>query len=323
MKFLDQAKVHLSSGAGGNGAVSFRREKFVEYGGPDGGNGGRGGDIIFEAVPGLNTLIDFRYRQHFRAERGQGGSGRDRAGAGGEDLVIPVPVGTTILDEDRETVLADLTRPGERIVLLKGGGGGRGNATFKSSINRAPRQFTPGEPAEEQSVWPRLKLIGGDTMNFWITGQREELLKTIQQWDFLLINDSEARLLSGETNMRKAARAILAMGPNTVVIKRGEYGAMLFREDDFFVVPGYLLDSVFDPTGAGDCFAGGFVGYLASRGIGLADAHMDRRELSRAVIYGSVMGSYCCEQFGPDRFRTLTRSDIDGRFAEFKRFTDF
>jgi sugar/nucleoside kinase (ribokinase family) len=182
------------------------------------------------------------------------------------------------------------------------------------------------QPALQRSVreqMPQAKLIGGDTMNFWINDFRAELLKTIAQWDFLLINDSEARLLSGEYNLRKAANRILAMGPNTVVIKRGEYGAMLFRADDYFIVPGYLLEQVFDPTGAGDCFAGGFIGYLASKGISLTDAHMDRRELSRAVIYGSVMGSFCCEMFGPDRFKTLTRSDIDARFAEFKRFTDF
>ncbi len=159
MHFLDQVKIHLFSGAGGNGAVSFRREKFVEYGGPDGGNGGRGGSVVFEAVPGLNTLIDFRYRQHLKAARGEGGSGRDRAGAGAPDLVVPVPVGTTVLADDQEITLADLTRVGQRATMLQGGLGGRGNATFKSSINRAPRQFTPGEPVKEMSVWLRLKLL--------------------------------------------------------------------------------------------------------------------------------------------------------------------
>ena len=168
-----------------------------------------------------------------------------------------------------------------------------------------------------------VKLAGGDTMNFWISDFREELLATIRDWDFLLINDGEARLLSGENNLRKAARVIQEMGPNTVVIKRGEYGAMLFRGDDYFIVPGYLLEEVFDPTGAGDCFAGGFNGYLAQQGIDLGQGHIDRRELSRAVIYGSVMGSFCCERFGVDRFRTLTRAEIDGRFQEFKKFTDF
>jgi GTP-binding protein len=159
MHFLDQAKIFIRSGAGGPGAVSFRREKFIEYGGPDGGDGGKGGDIVFEAVEGLNTLIDFRYTQHFRAPRGKGGSGSNRTGAGGGDLVVKVPVGTQILSDDKEHVLADLTKAGERIVLLKGGDGGRGNASYKSSTNRAPRQHGTGWPGEEAWVWLRLKLL--------------------------------------------------------------------------------------------------------------------------------------------------------------------
>jgi GTPase len=160
MHFLDQAKIFIRSGAGGPGAVSFRREKFVEFGGPDGGDGGKGGDIIFEAVPGLNTLIDFRYTQHFRAPRGKGGAGSNRTGGGGDDLVIKVPVGTQILadDEDR-TLLADLTKEGQRLVFLKGGDGGRGNASYKTSTNRAPRQHGTGWPSEEMYVWLRLKLL--------------------------------------------------------------------------------------------------------------------------------------------------------------------
>jgi GTPase len=160
MHFLDQAKIFIRSGAGGPGAVSFRREKFVEFGGPDGGEGGKGGDIIFEAVPGLNTLIDFRYTQHFRAPRGKGGAGSNRTGAGGDDLVIKVPVGTQILadDEDR-TLLADLTKEGQRLSFLKGGDGGRGNASYKTSTNRAPRQHGTGWPSEEMYVWLRLKLL--------------------------------------------------------------------------------------------------------------------------------------------------------------------
>ncbi|WRH76136.1 MAG: GTPase ObgE [Sphingobium sp.] len=160
MHFLDQAKIYIRSGAGGPGAVSFRREKYVEYGGPDGGNGGRGGDIVFEAVAGLNTLIDFRYTQHFKAPRGGGGAGRDRYGAGGEDLVIKVPVGTQILaDDDERTLLADLTKVGQRITFLEGGLGGRGNASYKTSTNRAPRQHQPGEDGQELWVWLRLKLL--------------------------------------------------------------------------------------------------------------------------------------------------------------------
>jgi GTPase len=159
MHFLDQAKVYMSSGAGGVGAVSFRREKFVQYGGPDGGNGGKGGDIILEAVEGLNTLIDFRYTQHFRAPRGKGGAGRNQTGAGGDDLVIKVPVGTQVLSDDKETVLADFTEAGQREVFLRGGDGGRGNLSYKTSTNRAPRQHGMGWPSSEAWVWLRLKLL--------------------------------------------------------------------------------------------------------------------------------------------------------------------
>ena len=159
MHFLDQAKIFLRSGSGGPGAVSFRREKFVEFGGPDGGNGGKGGDVIFEAVEGLNTLIDFRYTQHFKAPRGKGGSGRNQTGAGGDDLLVKVPVGTQVLSEDKEHVLADFTQVGQRQVLLRGGDGGRGNASYKTSTNRAPRQHGTGWPGEEMWVWLRLKLL--------------------------------------------------------------------------------------------------------------------------------------------------------------------
>ena len=159
MHFLDQAKVFIRSGQGGPGAVSFRREMYVEYGGPDGGNGGRGGDIIFEAVAGLNTLIDFRYAQHFKAQRGVPGMGRDRTGAAGKDLIVKVPLGTQVLDDDRETVLLDMTEVGKRVVLLEGGLGGRGNASYKTSTNRAPRQFQAGFPGGEMWVWLRLKLL--------------------------------------------------------------------------------------------------------------------------------------------------------------------
>ena len=159
MHFLDQAKIYLQSGAGGPGAVSFRREKYVEYGGPDGGNGGKGGDIIFEAVQGLNTLIDFRYAQHFKAKRGMHGQGRDKTGRGADELVVKVPVGTQVLSEDKEEILADFTEVGQRVTFLEGGAGGRGNASYKSSTNRAPRQHQPGEPSEEMWVWLRLKLL--------------------------------------------------------------------------------------------------------------------------------------------------------------------
>jgi sugar/nucleoside kinase (ribokinase family) len=182
------------------------------------------------------------------------------------------------------------------------------------------------QPALQASVRRQmngLRLAGGDTMNYWITGFRDELIGTLKDWDFLLVNDSEARLLSGEKNLKRAAAKILDMGPNTVVIKRGEYGAILFRRNSYFMVPGYLLDDVFDPTGAGDCFAGGFIGYLAQCGFDLKDQHLDSKQLHRAVIYGSVMGSFCCEEFGVERFATLTRAEVDARFEEFRRSTEF
>lgn len=159
MKFLDQAKIYVKAGDGGAGAVSFRREKFIEFGGPDGGDGGRGGDVWVECADGLNTLIDYRYQQHFKARIGVHGMGRNRTGASGEDMVLKVPVGTQILDEDGETLIADLTEVGEKVLLARGGNGGFGNAQFTSSTNRAPRRANPGLPGEERWVWLRLKLI--------------------------------------------------------------------------------------------------------------------------------------------------------------------
>ncbi len=173
----------------------------------------------------------------------------------------------------------------------------------------------------EQMENPRI--VAGDTMNLWINTTRDDLLEAIKRWDILLINDSEATLLSDERNLKRAARAILDMGPSTLIIKRGEYGAVVFRDNYQFIAPAYPLDGVFDPTGAGDSFAGGFMGYLASQQLDLSDASIDSKEIARAVIYGSVMGSFCCEKFGVDRFRTLTRAEIDERFDEFRQLTAF
>jgi GTP-binding protein len=159
MKFLDEAKVWVKAGDGGDGVIAFRREKYIEFGGPDGGNGGKGGDVIVEAVDGLNTLIDFRYSQHFKARKGGNGAGSDRTGAGSDDVVLKVPVGTQILAEDKETLLADLDAPGKRVVIAKGGDGGHGNAHFKTSTNRAPRRADKGWPGDERWIWLRLKLI--------------------------------------------------------------------------------------------------------------------------------------------------------------------
>ncbi|MBL4739772.1 MAG: GTPase ObgE [Sneathiella sp.] len=159
MKFLDQAKVFLKSGNGGPGAMSFRREKYIEFGGPNGGNGGRGGSVIIECVDGLNTLIDYRYQQHFKARTGGAGMGRDRSGAASADVILRVPEGTQILEDDNETVIADMTEVGQSMTLCTGGDGGRGNAAFKTSTNRAPRKKESGWPGEERWIWLRLKLI--------------------------------------------------------------------------------------------------------------------------------------------------------------------
>ena len=232
MHFLDQAKVFLRSGAGGPGAVSFRREKFIEYGGPDGGNGGKGGDIVFEAVAGLNTLIDFRYTQHFRAPRGKGGSGSNRTGAGGDDLVVRVPVGTQLLDDDRETVLADFTVAGERRVFLRGGDGGRGNLSYKTSTNRAPRQHGPGWPGEEMYVWLRLKLLA----DAGLVG---------------LPNAGKSTFINAVTN----AKAKVGAYPFTTV--RPQLGVVSHREREFVVadIPG-LIEGAADGAGIGDRFLG-------------------------------------------------------------------
>ena len=164
MKFLDEAKIFLKAGDGGSGCVSFRREKYIEFGGPDGGDGGSGGDIVFRAVSNLNTLIDFRYKQHFKAERGHNGSGKNKTGADGKNLLIKVPVGTVIISEDKKSIIKDFTDEEESFIFLKGGVGGRGNLKFKSSTNQAPRKFDPGKKGEEFWVWVKIKINCG----YWI-----------------------------------------------------------------------------------------------------------------------------------------------------------
>ncbi|WP_010162742.1 MULTISPECIES: GTPase ObgE [unclassified Sphingomonas] len=232
MHFLDQAKIFVRSGAGGPGAVSFRREKFIEYGGPDGGNGGKGGDIIFEAIPGLNTLIDFRYTQHFRAPRGAGGSGSNRTGGGGDDLIIRVPIGTQVLSEDQEEVLADFTVPGERVVFLRGGDGGRGNATYKTSTNRAPRQHGTGWPSQEMYVWLRLKLLA----DAGLVG---------------LPNAGKSTFINAVTN----AQAKVGAYPFTTV--RPQLGVVSRYNREFVVadIPG-LIEGAAEGAGIGDRFLG-------------------------------------------------------------------
>ncbi len=233
MHFLDQAKIFIRSGAGGPGAVSFRREKFIEFGGPDGGDGGKGGDIVFEAVAGLNTLIDFRYTQHFRAPRGKGGAGSNRTGAGGEDLVIKVPVGTQVLaDDDERTLLADLTVEGQRVIFLQGGMGGRGNASYKTSTNRAPRQHQTGTPGEEIWVWLRLKLLA----DVGLLG---------------LPNAGKSTFLNSVTN------ASAKVGDYPFTTLRPQLGVVRHKGREFVLadIPG-LIEGAAEGAGIGDRFLG-------------------------------------------------------------------
>jgi GTP-binding protein len=232
MHFLDQAKIFVRSGAGGGGAVSFRREKFIEYGGPDGGNGGKGGDIIFEAVEGLNTLIDFRYTQHFRAERGKGGAGSNRTGAGGNDLVIKVPVGTQVISEDKEHVLMDFTRAGQREVFLRGGDGGRGNLSYKTSTNRAPRQHGTGWPGDEAWVWLRLKLLA----DAGLVG---------------LPNAGKSTFINAVTN------AQAKVGEYAFTTTRPQLGVVRHKDREFVIadIPG-LIEGAAEGAGIGDRFLG-------------------------------------------------------------------
>jgi len=232
MKFLDEAKIFCQSGDGGAGCMSFRREKFIEHGGPDGGNGGRGGDVIFEAMDNLNTLIDFRYRQHFKAPIGDHGKGSSRSGAKGKDLVIKVPLGTQILDDDKETVLLDMTEPGQRVTFLKGGDGGFGNEHYKSSTNRAPRKTTPGWPGEERWVWLRLKLIA----DAGLVG---------------LPNAGKSTFLSVVSH----AKPKIADYPFTTLIP--QLGVVNFRDKEFVIadIPG-LIEGAHEGIGLGTRFLG-------------------------------------------------------------------
>ncbi len=232
MHFLDQAKIYVRSGEGGPGAVSFRREKFIEYGGPDGGNGGKGGDIVFECIAGLNTLIDFRYTQHFRAPRGSGGSGSNRTGAGGADLVIRVPLGTQVLSEDKEEVLIDFTEVGQREILFRGGDGGRGNASYKTSTNRTPRQHGTGWPFGEAWVWLRLKLLA----DAGLVG---------------LPNAGKSTFINQVTN------AQAKVGAYAFTTTRPQLGVVRHKQREFVVadIPG-LIQGAAEGAGIGDRFLG-------------------------------------------------------------------
>jgi GTPase len=232
MKFLDQVKIFVKSGNGGPGVISFRREKFIEHGGPDGGNGGRGGDVIFTAVKELNTLIDFRYSQHFKAQGGDNGAGEMRSGAAGQHMVIRVPVGTEIMDEDQETVLIDMVREGQTVVFLKGGDGGFGNAHYKSSTNQAPRKCTPGWPGHERALWLRLKLIA----DAGLVGKP---------------NAGKSTFLASCTAAKPkiADYPFTTLHPNLGVVKAGD------REFVLADIPG-LIEGAHEGLGLGDRFLG-------------------------------------------------------------------
>ncbi len=232
MKFLDTAKIYVASGAGGNGCVGFRREKFIEFGGPNGGDGGKGGDVWVECVANLNTLIDYRYQQHFKAKSGQGGMGQNRSGANGDDCVVKVPPGTQVLAEDGETLLADLTTPGERVLISRGGNGGFGNAHFKSATNQAPTHANSGLPGEELTLWLRLKLIA----DAGLVG---------------LPNAGKSTFLAAVSAAKPkiADYPFTTLHPNLGVVRAGETDFVLAD------IPG-LIEGAHDGAGLGDRFLG-------------------------------------------------------------------
>lgn len=232
MKFLDEAKIYVKSGDGGPGCISFRREKYEEMGGPNGGNGGRGGDIVFEAQDALNTLIDFRYTQHFRAPNGEHGKGKDRSGAKGDTIVIKVPVGTQIMDDDKQTILFDMTEVGQRITFLTGGDGGFGNAHYKSSTNQAPRKKTPGWPGEERAIWLRLKLIADVGLLGMPNAGKSTFLAAVSK-----------------AKPKIADYPFTTLHPNLGVVKAGDF--------DFVIadIPG-LIEGAHEGTGLGTRFLG-------------------------------------------------------------------
>jgi GTP-binding protein len=284
MHFLDQAKIYVKSGAGGPGAVSFRREKFVEFGGPDGGNGGKGGDVIFEAVPGLNTLIDFRYTQHFRAPRGKGGSGANRTGAAGKDLVVQVPVGTQILaDDDDRSLLADLTEVGQSVTFLRGGMGGRGNASYKTSTNRAPRQHQTGEDGEEAWLWLRLKLLA----DIGLVG---------------LPNAGKSTLLNSVSN----AGAKVGDYPFTTL--RPQLGVVRHKGREFVLadIPG-LIEGAAEGAGIGDRF----LGHVERTRLllHLVDASADKPVDAWRVVRGEL-DSYGAGLDAKPEIIALTKTDL-------------
>ncbi len=297
MKFLDEAKIFIKSGDGGNGCVSFRREKYVEFGGPNGGDGGRGGDVIFEAVNGLNTLIDFRYRQHFKAKRGENGKGRDMTGAGGPDLIVKVPVGTEVLSEDRSEVIADLTTEGQQVTMAKGGDGGFGNARFKTSTNRAPRRSDPGWPGEEHWFWLRLKLIA----DAGLVG---------------LPNAGKSTFLSA------VSRAKPKIGDYPFTTLHPNLGVVYLHGEEFVIadIPG-LIEGAHEGHGLGDRF----LGHVERCGVllHLVDASQDdfleayKTVRSELAAYGREL-NYKPEIVGFNKIDALSEELRTERLAELK-----
>ncbi len=293
MKFLDLAKVYIRSGSGGAGCISFRREKYIEFGGPDGGDGGNGGSVWIEAVDGLNTLIDFRYQQHFFAEDGQHGMGRQRTGFTGEDIVLRVPVGTEILDEDEETVIADMTELGQRVKLAQGGNGGWGNLRFKTSTNQAPRRANPGQEGVERTIWLRLKLIA----DVGLLG---------------LPNAGKSTFLAATSNARPkiADYPFTTLHPNLGVV--GVDGAEFVVAD----IPG-LIDGASEGRGLGDLFLGHVERCAAllhlvdgSSGDPVADYHTIVQEIE---AYGAGLAA-------KPRLTVLTKIDtLDAEERDFLR----
>ncbi len=287
MKFLDEAKIFVKSGDGGPGCVSFRREKYVEFGGPNGGDGGRGGDVILEAVPGLNTLIDLRYKQHFKAQRGEPGKGSDRSGAAGKSVTIRLPVGTQVLAEDKETLLADLTRAGQRVVICRGGDGGFGNAHYKSATNQAPRRADPGWPGEERWIWLRLKLLA----DAGLVG---------------LPNAGKSTFLAAVTRARPkiGAYPFTTLHPNL--------GVVSLDEEEFVIadIPG-LIEGAHAGRGLGDRF----LGHVERCGVLL---HLvDGTEEDVAGAYATVRGELAAYGHGlADKPEVVALNKVDALDAE-------
>ena len=299
MKFLDQCKIFLRSGDGGDGVIGFRREKYIEFGGPDGGNGGRGGDIVFEAQANLNTLIDFRYTQHFRVKKGGNGAGSDRTGAGSSDVVVRVPIGTQVFAEDQETMLADLDRPGMRVVLLRGGDGGFGNAHYKTSTNRAPRKTTKGWPGEERCVWLRLKLIA----DAGLVG---------------LPNAGKSTFLAATT----AARPKIADYPFTTL--HPQLGVIRLSMSEEFVladIPG-LIEGAHEGAGLGDRFLGhvercAVILHLVDGAAGDV-VHTWRTVREELAAYGGGLAEKP-ELIGLNKIDAMTPREISSRAAALRK----